>query len=85
MTLRRLFYDNEGDRTALSWALVLLAWGFGGLLVVMVFCYSCVAMDREAAKNPLYRIPAWVETCAQQRPLADCERDWQTLEARSAR
>lgn len=82
MTLRRLFYDDEGDRTPLLWMLILLGCGLGGLLVLMVVFTACETMDREAAKNPLYRTPAWVQTCAQQRPLADCERDWQTLAGR---
>jgi len=78
MMLRRLFYDEEGERTPLLWGLILL------VLFTVVFTV-CNAMDRKAAKNPLYRMPGWVQTCAQQRPLADCERDWQTLEARAQR
>lgn len=67
---------------------VILAWVLGcggvGLLVVVMF-HSCSMMDRAAAKNPLYRVPVWVQDCAKRRPLADCERDWQTLEERRAR
>lgn len=82
MKLRRLFYDDEGDRTPLVWALYVLGWSLALVLVFGLFCYSCAMMDAEAAKNPLYSVPAWVQDCAQHRPLADCERDWKTMEGR---
>lgn len=79
-----LLHDKEGEASPLMWMLRLLGCAIALFAVLLVFIGTCAKMDSEAAKNPLYRMPGWVQDCAKQRPLADCERDWQTLKERAA-